>query len=87
MKRRNTKYWDSEIFNIWTLVTTKGYRSKELAKHYDVKENSFFAMLYRREISIVRWRSEASKGIGFTWSRANMLNLDSIGFHVKRKAK
>jgi hypothetical protein len=65
--REQTKFWDDEIRNIWDMVTIKGFRSKEIAQHYGMNRNSMLQVLNRRNISLVRWRHEFAKGMGFTW--------------------
>ena len=85
--REQTKFWDSEMRNIWDLVTLKGYRAKDLAKHYGVKPNSILAVLYRREVSLVRWRHDAANGKPFTWEKANPFSLNDIHAHVYKQDK
>jgi len=75
-RQQQGRYWDNQIPTIWRLVTTKGYRVKDLVKYYDSNPNTILSMLNRRDISLVRWRHDFAKGLPFSWSRRGMTDIE-----------
>jgi hypothetical protein len=56
-----SKYWDTQISVIKSLVLMRGYTIKDVANFYDVSSGSIRSVLSHRKESVLRWRHDHNK--------------------------
>jgi hypothetical protein len=56
-----SKYWDTQISIIKSLVLMRGYTVKDIASFYDVSSGSIRSVLSHRKESVIRWRHDHNK--------------------------
>ena len=56
-----SKYWDTQISIIKSLVLMRGYTVKDIASFYDVSSGSIRSVLSHRKESVIRWRHDFNK--------------------------
>ena len=56
-----SKYWDTQIKEIKSMVLMLGYTVNDVAKFYGVTHGSIRSVLSRRQESVLRWRHDHNK--------------------------
>ena len=56
-----SKYWDTQIKEIKSMVLMLGYTVNDVAKFYGVSHGSIRSVLSHRQESVLRWRHDHNK--------------------------
>ena len=56
-----SKYWDTQIKEIKSMVLMLGYTVNDVANFYGVSHGSIRSVLSRRQESVLRWRHDHNK--------------------------
>lgn len=59
--KQKTQWWDARIDVLIYLVTVENYKLKDLSKHFNRKVGTISAVLYRRNLSVLKMRSDYKK--------------------------